>query len=37
MTEFQVVLAVVVLNAFVLGLGIFALYLLNKSVSKTGR
>jgi hypothetical protein len=36
MTEFQVVLAVVVLNAGVLGLAFFALYLLNKSVSKSG-
>jgi len=37
MGGFQVVLAVFVLSAFVLGAVVFASYLLNKSVSKSGQ
>jgi hypothetical protein len=37
MGGFQVVLAVFVLSAFVLGAAFLSLYLLNKSVSKSGQ
>jgi hypothetical protein len=37
MGGFQVVLAVFVLSAFVVGAAVFASYLLNKSVSKSGQ
>jgi multisubunit Na+/H+ antiporter MnhC subunit len=37
MGGFQVVLAVFVLSAFVIGVAVFATYLLNKSVSKSGQ
>jgi hypothetical protein len=37
MGGFQVVLAVIVINAGVLGAAFLALYLLNKSVSQSGQ
>jgi hypothetical protein len=37
MTEFQVVVAVLAVNAGVLAVAFFALYVLNKSVSKSGQ
>jgi hypothetical protein len=37
MGGFQVVLAVFVLSAFVIGAAVVASYLLNKSVSKSGQ
>jgi hypothetical protein len=37
MTEFQVVLAVLAVNAGVLVVAFFALYVLNKSVGKSGQ
>ena len=37
MGGFQVVLAVIAINAGVLGAAFFALYLLNKSVSQSGQ
>ena len=37
MGGFQLLLAVVALNACVLGAAVLALYLLNKSVSKSGQ
>jgi hypothetical protein len=37
MGGFQLFVAVVALNALVLGAAVFALYLFNKSVSKSGQ
>lgn len=37
MAEFQIVLAVVAVNACVLGIVLFAAYRMNKSVKQSGR
>ena len=37
MSEFQAIVAVVAVSACVLGATFFALYLLNKAVSRSGR